>query len=142
MLLTRDECKTLADKVIRLAQAAEVEVRISSTQNANTRYANNTVTTAGFTSGVEVDIEVTQEKRTGSVSVSDLSDDALAQAVRQAEAIAALAPPDPEYVEPLGPQTYPDIKGFYDETAKARTAWMSGHWQKLVSARSLLPLAA
>jgi hypothetical protein len=27
-------------------------------------------------------------------------------------------------------------------TAKARTAWMSGEWQKLVSARSLLPLAA
>ena len=27
-------------------------------------------------------------------------------------------------------------------TAKARTAWMSGVWQKLVSARSLLPLAA
>ena len=26
-------------------------------------------------------------------------------------------------------------------TAKARTAWMSGDWQKLVSARSLLPLA-
>jgi hypothetical protein len=26
--------------------------------------------------------------------------------------------------------------------AKARTAWMSGEWQKLVSARSLLPLAA
>jgi len=122
MLLTRDECKKLADKVIALAQADEVEVGISSTQNANTRYANNTVTTAGFTSGVSVEIEVTQEKRTGSVSVSDLSDDALAQAVRQAEAIAALAPPDPEYVEPLGPQTYPDIKAFYEETAQARTA--------------------
>jgi hypothetical protein len=27
-------------------------------------------------------------------------------------------------------------------TAKARTAWMSGEWTKLVSARSLLPLAA
>lgn len=27
-------------------------------------------------------------------------------------------------------------------TAKARTAWMSGDWHKLVSARSLLPLAA
>jgi len=26
-------------------------------------------------------------------------------------------------------------------TAKARTAWLSGNWQKLVSARSLLPLA-
>jgi hypothetical protein len=25
--------------------------------------------------------------------------------------------------------------------AKARTAWISGEWQKLVSARSLLPLA-
>jgi hypothetical protein len=26
-------------------------------------------------------------------------------------------------------------------TAKVRTAWISGEWQKLVSARSLLPLA-
>ncbi len=122
MLLTRDECKALADKVIRLAKAEEVEVRVSSTQNSNTRYAINTVTTAGFTSGVSVDIEVTQDKRTGSVSVSEFSDEALEKAVRQAEAVAALAPPDPEYVEPLGPQTYPDIKAFYDETAKARTS--------------------
>ena len=27
-------------------------------------------------------------------------------------------------------------------TAKARAAWLSGNWQTLVSARSLLPLAA
>ena len=27
-------------------------------------------------------------------------------------------------------------------TAKARTVWLSGNWQTLVSARSLLPLAA
>jgi predicted Zn-dependent protease len=122
MLLTREECKTLAEKIISRAQADDVSVSVVSDQNANTRYANNTVTTAGFTASLTVTISATKEKRTGTVRTSELTDAALERALRQAEAIAALAPPDPEYVEPLGPQTFPQIAAFHEETAQARTA--------------------
>lgn len=122
MLFTREECRALADKVIRLSQADDVTVRVSSEENCNTRYANNTVTTAGFTTDDTVSVQVIKDKKSGNSSTSETSDDALARAVRRAEAIAEVAPADPEYVEPLGPQQYPAIPAFYEETARARTA--------------------
>lgn len=122
MLLNRDQCKAVAEKIIRLARTDEVAVRIVSGQNCNTRYANNAVTTAGFTSDLNINIEVTQERKSGSVTTSEVGDDALARAVRQAESIAAIAPANPEYVEPLGPQQYPDIQAFHEESASARSA--------------------
>lgn len=122
MLLNRMECQALADKIIKLAKADEVAVRVSSTQNCNTRFANNAVTTAGFTGDLSVRIEVTQDKRSGAVTTSESSDAALERAVRQAEAIAELAPPDPEYVEPLGPQKYPPIRAYSEASAAARSA--------------------
>ncbi|MBI2957091.1 MAG: TldD/PmbA family protein [Acidobacteria bacterium] len=122
MLLTREESKALAEKILGLAKADEVEVSIRSSQNCNSRYANNSITTAGFTSDLSVSIEVTKETKRGQVSVNELNDEALAAAVCQAEAIAELSPANPEYVEPLGPQAYPEIKGFHEETARARSA--------------------
>lgn len=122
MLLTRDECKTLAEKILGLAKVDEVAVRVESSQNCNTRYANNAITTAGFTSDLTINIQVTRDKKSGSVTTSESADAALAEAVRQAEAIAEVAPPDPEYVEPLGPQAYPTIRAYYEETAAARSA--------------------
>lgn len=122
MLLTRDECRALTEKIIKLAKGDDVAVEVTSGQNCNTRYANNAVTTAGFTGDLNVNIEVTREKQTGASTTSEMSDDALARAVRQAEAIADLAPPDPEYVEPLGPQPYAEIQAFHEESAAARSA--------------------
>lgn len=121
-MLTRDECRALTEKIIKLAKAEEVAVSVNSTQNCNTRYANNAVTTAGFTSDLSLNIQLTREKRTGAVTANELTDAALERAVRQAETIADLAPPNPEYVEPLGPQTYPDIQAYHEESARARSA--------------------
>lgn len=122
MLLRPEEMKALAEKVLKLVRADEAAVRLATTQNCNTRFANNSITTAGLTSDLSVNLTVTREQKSGSVTVTELSDDALARAVRQAEAIAEVTPPDPEYVAPLGPQDYPEIKAFHDQSARARSA--------------------
>jgi len=122
MLLTRDDCRALTEKIIKLAKGDDVAVEVTSGQNCNTRYANNAVTTAGFTGDLNVNIEVTRDKKTGAATTSELADATLERAVRQAEAIADLAPPDPEYVEPLGPQPYAEIQAFHEESAAARSA--------------------
>ena len=121
MLLNPAECQVLAERIIRLTQADEVAVHLDSLQHCHTRYANNGVTTAGLTTDLTIEIEVTKDRKSGSVTTSEASDAALARAVRQAEAIAELALPDPEYVEPLGPQEYPAIPAFYEESATARS---------------------
>ena len=122
MLLSRAECQALADRIFKLAKADEVSVHVESRQNCHTRYANNAVTTAGLTRRVEVEVDVTRDRKSGAASTSELGDAALQRAVRQSEAIADLAPPDPEYVEPLGPQPYQEIAAFHEPTAAARSA--------------------
>lgn len=122
MLWPRDEMKALAEKLLKLVRADEAAVSLAATQNCNTRFANNSITTAGLTRDLSVHLTVTRERKSGTVTFTELSDAALARAVRQAEAIAAVTPPNPEYVEPLGPQDYPEIKAFHQESARARSA--------------------
>jgi predicted Zn-dependent protease len=95
-------------------------------QECNTRFANNQITTAGFTSDLRLDISVTLGRKTGSTSTTETSDDGLTRAVRHAEDLAALTPEDPEYVAPLGPQSYPEIAAFNESTAGARAATAAG----------------
>jgi predicted Zn-dependent protease len=44
---------------------------------------------------------------------------AIKEAVAKSEALMQAARPDPEYVEGVGPQTYPEIPAFDDETARS-----------------------
>ncbi|MFQ5777583.1 MAG: TldD/PmbA family protein, partial [Terriglobia bacterium] len=122
MPLRPDELKALAEKVLKLVRAEEAAVRLAATQNCNTRFANNSITTAGLTGDLSINLTVTRERKSGSVTVTELSDDALARAARQAEAIAEVTPPDPEHVAPLGPQDYPEINTFHQQSARARSA--------------------
>ena len=125
-MLTRDEARALTDRIFKLSHSSEVAVNINWRQNCNTRFANNQITTAGFTTDLRAGIDVTQGRKTGTTSTTEISDEALARAVRRAEELAALAPSNPEYVEPLGPQDYPQIAAFDDATASARSDALFG----------------
>jgi predicted Zn-dependent protease len=50
-------------------------------------------------------------------STNDISDAGLERAVRQSEALARLAPDDPEALPLLGPQTYRETRSFFESTA-------------------------
>jgi len=125
-MLTQDEARALADKIFRFSRSPEVAVNLRWRQDCNTRFANNQITTAGFTTDLSIDVSVTQDRRTGSTSTTESTDEALERAVRHAEDLAALTPPNPEYVEPLGPQNYPPIHAFDDATAAARSTDLLG----------------
>ena len=51
--------------------------------------------------------------------VNDLDADALRKAVALSEELMRAATPDPEFVEGLPPQTYPEIRSFHEDTAQA-----------------------
>jgi len=120
MIISRDEAKQLIERVLALSKAGDCQVRLSSSESSYTRYANNEITTSGTTEDFTLTIAATIDKRTGVVSINETSDAALKHAVARVEEIARISPPDPEYVEPLGPQQYPEIKAYFDETARAR----------------------
>src|SRR5438093_4641201 len=97
MILSRDEAKQLIDRVLALSKAGDCQVRLISSENSYTRYANNEITTSGTTEDFSLTIAVTMDKRTGVVSINETTEPALKRAVARTEEIARISPPDPEY---------------------------------------------
>src|SRR5690348_6729027 len=101
-MTTRDQAKQLTEKILKFSTFPECTVTLSEGQEAFIRFANNGVTTSGFTVERQIRISSIRDGRTGTTSTTDLSDDALKAAVKRSEELAAVAPPNPEQVPPLG----------------------------------------
>lgn len=117
MSLTNDDCRTVADRVLKLSKADECFVAIDAGRNANIRFARNEVTTSGDVDDATLSVRSSFGKRTGTATVNQFDDATLERCVGQAEEIARFAPEDPEHMPVLGPQTYPEVSGFDEATA-------------------------
>jgi predicted Zn-dependent protease len=131
-MLTKDEAQKLANKVMGYSAFADCQVTVTSVEQVYTRFANNGITAAAFSLRHDVSIAVTRDNRTGVYSVDDLDDTSLREAVKKAEEFAAIAPPNPEHLEPVGPQKFPEMPLFDDRTAKARAPQMIPHIKTIV----------
>ncbi|HEY0780520.1 MAG TPA: metallopeptidase TldD-related protein [Gemmatirosa sp.] len=116
-ILSRSECEALAKKVLGFATADQTRVSIVSGTRGNTRFAVNQVSTSGDDDDVVVAVRSTFGARSASAVTNGLGDDALRGVVQRAEALARLAPEDPEQVPELGPQQYRDAPGYVEATA-------------------------
>ncbi|TAK53995.1 MAG: TldD/PmbA family protein [Bacteroidetes bacterium] len=118
MILTKNDAQEILDTILSNSKATDVEVSINGGTSSNLRFARNTVTTSGTAQNVSIDITSTFGKKSGSYSANQFDDKTLEQAVKRAEELARLAPEDPEYLPPLLPQTYPEVKAYVEATAK------------------------
>ena len=118
-MLSETEAKQLIAKVLSFSKADECDVTVGAVESANTRFARNSITTSGRTSSIAVRISSTKDTKTGTIATNETSETALRAAVARSEELSALAPPDPEYIEPVGPQKYPEISSYDAATAAA-----------------------
>jgi predicted Zn-dependent protease len=134
-MLTRQDAKNLADKVLGYAKLPGCRVNIYASENVFIRFANNGITTSGYRLDQSVGIEsTTEDKRSGSANVSEWSDEALRNGVALAERLARVSQPDPEYMPPLGPQKYPELANFDTATDRARGDALIGHVKAVIDA--------
>ena len=115
--LSRSDCEDIARRTLAFATAGETRVTITSSQQGNTRFAVNQVSTAGDTYNVAVTVQSSIGARTGGSSTNRLEDAALRDAVQTAERLARLSPEDPEALPLLGPQQYAESVGWSEATA-------------------------
>jgi predicted Zn-dependent protease len=104
--LSRNDCEAIAKKVLGFSGADEARVTIASGVTGNTRFAVNQVSTAGDAYDAVVTVRAAFGKRSASASTNKLDDASLRAVVQRAEALARLAPEDPEAMPELGPQQY------------------------------------
>ena len=131
-MFTKDEAQKLARKVMGLSTFADCQVTVAATEQAYTRFANNGITTAAFSLRQNISVAVTRDGRTGVYTADDMDDASLREAVKKAEELAVIAPPNPERLEPLGAQQYPETPAFDERTAKARAPEMIPHVKTII----------
>jgi predicted Zn-dependent protease len=118
-ILSKEEAKKILEKVVGYSKADGIEAGLNGGDGGNIRYARNSVSTAGEDSNVSLSVSVNFGKKSGAASINEFDEASLEKVVRRAEELAKLAPENPEFMDPLGPQTYgPEAKTFIESTAK------------------------
>ena len=120
-MLTQEQARKLAGKILSYSSFPECAVTLSDSEVLNVRFANNGITTSGFTVERSITIASTREAKTGRASTDQVDDASLRAAVKRSEELADLAPANPEHMPPLGKQEYPALDRFDQETAAARS---------------------
>jgi predicted Zn-dependent protease len=116
-ILSKEEAQAILKKVLSYSKADACELSLSGSDGGNIRYARNAVSTAGQMSIMNLAVSSTFGKKTGTATINEFDDASLQKVVKRAEELAMLAPENPEYMAPLGPQTFPESATFNEKTA-------------------------
>ncbi len=119
-LTSREKFDRIASFILDMSTADDVLVRFEDGHSATLRFANNEVIQNVSVRRARVTVEVSVGRRTGRAVANQLTRAALSHAVLQAEAMARLAPDDPEFMQTLGPQRYDDFPTHSPATANAK----------------------
>jgi predicted Zn-dependent protease len=117
-VLTRDQAQALVERVIKMSKADEVQVNVGGGYSANVRFADNRISTAGGVASANVSVQSAFGPKHAVTSTNDFSDEGIARVVRESEALARLAPDDPEAMPLLGPQQYENVNTYFESTAQ------------------------
>ena len=126
MILSQTDAQALTQKILGFSKAEGCTVSINGSDSRHVRYAQNMATTNGAPGDIEITVESAFGKRSGSATGTELDDDSLAALVASSEKTAQVAPENPEYMPPLGPQTYGRGSAFAAATAAASSAMLAG----------------
>lgn len=116
-ILSKEEAQAILKKVVGFSKADFCEVSLNGSDGGNIRYARNAVSTAGQISTMSLGVSSTFGKKTGSATINEFDDASLQKVVKRAEELAMLAPENPEFMPPLGPQTFAESNTYNAKTA-------------------------
>jgi len=121
-VLSRDQAQNLIERGVKLSKADAIQVNVGGGYSTNVRFADNRISTAGAVSNAGLTVQSSFGPKHAAIQTNDLSDESLERAVRQSEALAKLAPDDPEAMPPLPPQQYEQGRNFFESTANVDPA--------------------
>jgi len=117
-LYTKEEARRIMEKALSFSTADACIINISGSESGNIRYARNTVSTAGHRSNQNMSVRSNFGKQSGTATIDEFDDAAIERTVKRSEELAKLSPENPEFMEPLGPQTYDEPITYNESTAK------------------------
>ena len=133
-IYTKEEARQIMEKALSFSTADACVINMGGSESGNIRYARNTVTTSGHRSNQTLAVEASFGKKSGTATVDEFDDESLESVVKRAEELAKLAPENPEFMAPLGPQTYDESVSFVESTAN-----ITPEYRAEVAAKSINP---
>lgn len=121
-LLTREQSAAIVERARKLSSADEILVSLGSSYTGNTRFAANQMSTSGGVVNAALTVQSSFGPKHAVVQTNDLSDESIERAVKQSEALARLAPDDPEAMPALAPQEYQSVDAYFESTAALTAA--------------------
>jgi len=128
-MYSRDEIKTLTDKVLSMAKADAVEVAFEGGERSATRWANSSITVNLVQYDQQLTLTVRHGPKQGAASTREFDDESLKAMVDEAQEAAQKARDNPN-LAPLvkGPQDYVPVDAVAQRTADfgpgERAAWV------------------
>ncbi|MEP6263088.1 MAG: TldD/PmbA family protein [Gillisia sp.] len=136
-IYTKEEARRIMEKALSFSTADSCEISLGGSNSGNIRYARNTVSTSGYSSNQNLSVTSSFGKKSGSATIDEFDDASLQKVVQRAEELAKLSPENPEFMAPLGPQTYDESPGFIEATAN-----ITPEYRAQVAASSINPAEA
>ena len=116
-VLSKEESQALVQKVVKLSKADAISVGVGGGYTTNVRFADNQMSTSGGVVDFNVFVQSSFGPKHAVVSTNDVSDESLKRVVEQSEALARLAPDDPEAMPELPPQQYKEVEAYFPSVA-------------------------
>jgi predicted Zn-dependent protease len=115
--LSRQEAETLLRRALEFSHADEARANLQSGASGNTRFAVNQISTSGDVNNAALVVTSAFGRRVASATTNNFDELSLRRVVATSERLARLTPENPEYMGELGPQQYPEVNAYFDETA-------------------------
>lgn len=116
-IYTEEEARKIMEKALSFSSADTCEINLSGNESGNIRYARNSVSTSGHRSNQTLAVQSSFGKKSGTATIDEFDDASLEKVVKRAEELAKLSPENPEFMDPLGPQTYDKAINYVEATA-------------------------
>ena len=121
-MMSRNEAQAFLERVVKLSKADTIGAQLGGGYTGNIRFAANRISTSGGVSNSQLVVQSGYGPKHAVVTTGDFTPEGIERAVRQSEAIAKLAPDDPESMPLLPPQQYVDVNAYFGSTANLTPA--------------------
>ena len=136
-IYTKDEAREILERALKYSSADDCEINLTASNSGNIRYARNTVSTAGARSNRQLVVQSNFGKKVGTATIDEFDDASLQKVVKRSEELAKLSPESPEFMAPLGPQSYDPSNTFSESTSQ-----INPEYRAAVAASSIEPAKA
>lgn len=116
-MLSKQRCQEIFSELVKYSDADETELLLFGGSSALTRFANNSIHQNVAEEGYTLSVRTDYGQRTARATTNRFDSDSLKRVVEESASLARQQQPNPELLPMPGPQTYPPVNRYFEQTA-------------------------